>query len=55
MLKVEDMDQDDLALLKSVVNNAKLYFKDPKRYDQVVREIMGDEDDDITTIVEVSV
>ena len=55
LLKVEDAEQDDLALLNSVINNARLYFKDPKRYDQVVREVMGDEDDDITTIVEVSV
>ncbi|MDE0466356.1 MAG: STAS-like domain-containing protein [Candidatus Poribacteria bacterium] len=31
-LKVEDAEQDDLALLKRVVDNAKLYFKDPKRY-----------------------
>ena len=55
LLKVEDAEQNDLALLNSVINNARLYFKDPKRYDQVVREVMGDEDDDITTIVEVLV
>ena len=42
LLKVEDAEQDDLALLKCVVDNAKLYFKDPKRYDQVVREAMED-------------
>ena len=55
LLKVEDAEQDDLVLLNSVINNAKLYFKDPKRYDQAVREVMGDEDDEITTIVEVSI
>ena len=55
LLKVKDIDQDDIALLKSVVNNAKLYFKDPERFNQAIREIMGDEDDDITEIVEVSV
>lgn len=55
LLKAEDAEQDDLALLKCVVDNARLYFKDPKRYDQVVREVMGDEDDDITTIVKVPV
>ena len=55
LLKVEDAEQDDLTLLNSVINNARLYFKDPKRYDQVVREVMGDEEDDITKIVEVSV
>ena len=44
-LKVEDMEQDDLALLKRVVDNAKVYFKDPQRFDQVVRETLEDEDD----------
>ena len=42
LLKVEDVEQDDLALLKRVVDNAKLYFKNPKRYAQVVREAMED-------------
>ena len=42
-LKVEDAEQDDLALLKRVVDNAKLYFKDPKRYNQATREVLGDE------------
>ncbi len=45
-LKVEDMDQDDLALLKRVVDNAKLYFKDPKRFDKVVEEIQENGDDE---------
>lgn len=53
LLKVEDVEQNDLALLKRVVDNAKLYFKDPQRFNQVVRKIM--DDDDITTIVEVSI
>ena len=43
-LKVEDMEQDDLALLKRVVDNAKLYFKDPKRFDKVVEETQGNEE-----------
>ena len=30
-LKVKDVESDDLALLKRVVDNAKLYFKDPLR------------------------
>ena len=55
LLKVEGAEQDDLALLNSVINNAKLYFKDPKRYDQAVREVMNDENGEITTIVEVSI
>ena len=35
-LKVKDIEQDNLALLKRVVDNAKLYFKDPQRFDQVI-------------------
>lgn len=34
-LKVKDIEQDDLALLKRVVDNAKRYFKDPQRSNQV--------------------
>jgi len=45
-LKVEDMEQDDLALLKRVVDNAKLYFKDPERFDKVVEETQGNEGDE---------
>ena len=46
-LRVEDMEQDDLALLKRVVDNAKLYFKDPKKFDKVVEETQGNEDDEL--------
>ena len=42
LLKVEDAEQDDLALLNSVINNAKLYFKDPKRYNRAIREALED-------------
>ncbi len=45
-LKVEDMEQDDLALLKRVVDNAKLYFKDPEKYSQAVEETQENEDDE---------
>ena len=45
-LKVEDMEQDDLALLKRVVDNAKLYFKDTERYEQAVEEAEENEDDE---------
>ena len=55
LLKVEDAEPEDLALLDRVICNAKLYFKDPQRFNQVVREVMGDDDDDITTIAEVSI
>ena len=32
-LKVENVESDDLALLKRVIDNAKLYFKNPQRVD----------------------
>ena len=44
-LKVEDMSPEDLALLKRVVVTAKLYFKDPKRFVEVVRDATGEGDD----------
>ena len=45
LLKIEDAEPQDLALLDRVIRNAKLYFEDPKRFNQAVREVMGDEDD----------
>lgn len=45
LLSVENMALDDLALLKRVVETAKEYFKDPIKYDQAVREVLGDADD----------
>ncbi len=42
-LKVLDIQQDDLALLKRVVDTAKQYFKDPQKFDWAVRETLGDE------------
>ena len=42
-LKVVDVEPDDLALLKRVVDNAKLYFKDPQRFNRVIQETMEDE------------
>jgi hypothetical protein len=44
-LKVKDMQPDDLALLKRVVDIAKAYFKDPKRFDRAIQEVLGDEGD----------
>jgi hypothetical protein len=41
-LKVKDMQPDDLALLKRVVDTAKAYFKDPKHFDRAVQEVLGD-------------
>jgi hypothetical protein len=46
LLKVQDMQADDLALLKRVVETAKQYFKDPEKFDQAVRETLGDDSDD---------
>lgn len=39
-LKVVDAAPDDLALLKRVVESAKLYFKDPERFNRVIQETM---------------
>ena len=46
LLSVQDMQQDDIALLKRVVDTAKQYFSDPQKFDQAVRETLGDDDDD---------
>ena len=46
LLTVENMEQDDLALLKRVVDNAKLYFKNPERFDKMVEEIQENGDDE---------
>lgn len=43
LLKVQDMQPDDMALLKRVVETAKEYFKDPQKFDQAVRDELGDE------------
>ena len=43
LLKVENIEQDDLALLKRVVENAKLYFKDPQRFNQAIRDTLNNE------------
>jgi len=37
-LSVRDMPSEDLVLLKQVVDNAKAYFKDPKRFSEAVGE-----------------
>ena len=44
LLKVKNVESDDLALLKRVVDNAKLYFGNQRRFDQVFRETLEDED-----------
>ena len=47
LLKVEDANPDDLGLLRSAVNNAKLYFKNPERFNQAIQEVIGDEVGDV--------
>jgi len=43
-LSVQDIDQEDLTLLKRVVDNAKAYFRNPKEFDQAWKEEIGDEE-----------
>ncbi len=45
MLKVQDIEPDDLGLLKRVVETAKSYFRDPQKFDQAIRDELGDETD----------
>lgn len=45
-LKVKDIQPDDLALLKRVVETAKQYFKDPKRFNKALQETLWDGGDD---------
>jgi len=44
LLSVRDMTSEDLSLLKRVVDNAKVYFKHPKQFDQAWKEEVGDEE-----------
>lgn len=44
LLSVRDLDADDAAVLKRVVENAKAYFKAPKKFDQAWKEEVGDEE-----------
>ena len=46
LLKVQDIEQDDLALLKRVVETAKQYFKDPERFQSAVREAWEEDGDE---------
>jgi len=44
LLSVRDMTNEDLVLLKRVVDNAKLYFQNRKQFDQAWKEELGDEE-----------
>jgi hypothetical protein len=45
-LTVADMAVEDLALLKRVVDTAKLYFKNPQRFVDAVRDATGETPDE---------
>lgn len=47
LLKVEDAEPADVALLDRVIRNTKLYFKDPQRFNQIFQEVFGDDDDEV--------
>lgn len=47
LLSVEDMDPDDMDLLKRVVDTAKLYFEDPRRFNEAIRAGMEGGGDDM--------
>lgn len=42
LLSVRDMDNEDLPILKRVVENAKAYYKDPERFKKATK---GTDDD----------
>jgi hypothetical protein len=43
LLSVRDMLPEDVTLLKRVVDNAKIYFRDPERFNKAIEEATGDE------------
>jgi len=45
-LSATEIEPDDRALLKRVTDTAKLYFKDPARFNQIQRQVLGDDEDD---------
>lgn len=48
LLRVQDMESDDLALLKRVVDTGKQYFKNPKHFDQAIHDALEGDNDDIS-------
>ena len=45
-LSVSEMGEDDLALLKRVVETAKAYFQNPREFEEARKEVLGEDDDD---------
>ena len=44
-LSVKEIEPDDLMLLKRVIETAKIYFKDPNRFNQIQKDILGEQED----------
>lgn len=44
LVKVSDMEDADKALLRRVIETAKLYYKDPTWLEESVKRIMGEEE-----------
>ena len=44
LLSVRDMSAEDLAILKRVVDNAKLYFRNREQFDKAWKEEVDDEE-----------
>lgn len=44
-MSVMDIEKDDLALLKRVIDTAKQYFKDPDVLEAIRKEAMGEDDE----------
>lgn len=44
-LSVIELDVDDGELLKRVIETAKVYFKDPDRFDHIRNHILGEKED----------
>lgn len=45
-LSVDDIERDDLALLKRVIDTAKAYFQTPDFFDAARKEVLGDGDEE---------
>ena len=50
LLEFSEVDEEDLFLLKRVLERARAYFSEPERLERLRREISGEGDDDDTEI-----
>jgi hypothetical protein len=44
-LQIQDMEDEDLALVQRVVERAKVYFSDPERFAKAQRNVLGEDDE----------